>query len=104
MDNSVTVALQTVNSTLTSSINPVAIVSIIGIVLGSCIALYLTWFGIRKITKISKSSLSGNLDLDENSIKARKWYKREGYKYYSSYDEYRMVYNSKYGPDSGYIS
>ena len=63
MDNSVTTALTTVGETLTSSISPAGIVSIIGIVLGSCVALYLTWFGIRKLMSAIKGALKGRLSV-----------------------------------------
>lgn len=63
MDNSITTALQTVGETLTSSINPATVVSVIGIVLGSCVALYLTWFGIRKLISAVKGALKGRLSV-----------------------------------------
>lgn len=63
MENSVTTALETVGQTLTSSINPATVVSVIGIVLGSCVALYLTWFGIRKLTGALKGALKGKLSV-----------------------------------------
>lgn len=59
----VTSALQTVGSTLTSNISPAMIVSVIGIVLGSCVALYLTWFGIRKLVSAVKGALKGRLSV-----------------------------------------
>ena len=63
MDNTITTALTTVGETLTSSISPAGIVSIIGIVLGSCVALYLTWFGIRKLMSAIKGALKGRLSV-----------------------------------------
>lgn len=63
MENSITEALGTVSSTLTSSINPAAIAGIIGLVLGACVVLYLTWFGIRKILTSVKGALKGKLSV-----------------------------------------
>lgn len=61
MTNEVTEALQSVGTTLTSSISPATIAAIIGIVLGSCVILYLTWFGIRKLVSAVKNALKGRL-------------------------------------------
>lgn len=63
MTNEVTTALQSVGTTLTSNISPATIVSVIGIVLASCVALYLTWFGIRKLLHAIKSALKGKLSV-----------------------------------------
>ena len=63
MSNEVTTALQSVGTTLTSNISPATIVSVIGLVLGSCVALYLTWFGIRKLLHAIKSALKGKLSV-----------------------------------------
>ena len=63
MDNTITTALTTVGETLTSSISPATVVSVIGIVLGSCVALYLTWFGIRKLIGAVKGALKGRLSV-----------------------------------------
>ena len=61
MENSVTEALQSVGTTLNSSISPADIASIIGIVLGGGVALYLTWFGIRKLISVVKNAMKGRL-------------------------------------------
>ena len=63
MDNSITTALQSVGTTLTSNISPATIVSVLGIVLGSCVALYLTWFGIRKLISSVTKALKGRLSV-----------------------------------------
>lgn len=63
MENSITTALQSVGTTLTSSISPATIVAVIGIVLGSCVALYLTWFGIRKLISSVTKALKGRLSV-----------------------------------------
>lgn len=63
MDNTVTTALQSVGTTLTSNVSPATIVSVIGIVLGSCVALYLTWFGIRKLISSVTKALKGRLSV-----------------------------------------
>lgn len=63
MDNSITEALTSVSTELTSSINPVTIASVIGLVLGACVVLYLTWFGIRKIISAVKGALRGKLSV-----------------------------------------
>lgn len=63
MENSITTALQSVGSTLTSNISPSTVVAVIGIVLGSCVALYLTWFGIRKLISSVTKALKGRLSV-----------------------------------------
>lgn len=103
MQSDVLDALKIIYSTLTSNINSTMIVSIVGIVLSSCIALYLTWFGIHKLFNSISAALYGRLSLEFNSFQARKWYKKEGYKHYNSYEEYRDHYNSKYGLEEGFI-
>lgn len=61
MSAEVTNALNTVGSTLNSSISPADVASIIGIVLAGGIALYLTWFGIRKLISVVKNAMKGRL-------------------------------------------
>lgn len=61
MDNSVTTALESVGTELTSAINPGVIAAVIGVVLGSGILLFLTWFGIRKLISVVKGGLKGKL-------------------------------------------
>lgn len=63
MTNDVTDALQTVGTTLTSSINPGVIAGVIGIVLAACVALFLTWFGIRKLIGAITRALRGRLSV-----------------------------------------
>ena len=63
MDNTITDALSSVSSTLTSSINPGTIASVIGLVLAGGIALYLTWFGIRKLISVVTKALKGRLSV-----------------------------------------
>lgn len=103
MDNSVIDVLQQILKILTADISPSTIVAIIGIVFSSCIALFLTWFSIKLLIKFIINALNGDLICSLNSFKARRWYKKEGYKNYSSYEEYREHYNSKYGMDLGFI-
>lgn len=61
MDAKITNALNTVGTTLNESISPGDIATIIGIVLASGIALYLTWFGIRKLISVVKNAMRGRL-------------------------------------------
>lgn len=61
MDNTITEALTTVSTSLTTQINPGVIASVIGLVLGAGITLYLTWFGIRKLMSVVKNGLKGKL-------------------------------------------
>lgn len=61
MDNSITEALTSVSTELTSQINPGVIASVLGLVLGAGIALFLTWFGIRKLISVVKNALKGKL-------------------------------------------
>lgn len=61
MANEITDALSSVGTTLTTNINPGVIASVIGVVLGACIALYLTWFGIRKLIRAMTKALKGRL-------------------------------------------
>jgi len=61
MENSVTEALGTVSTALTTQINPATVASVIGLVLGAGIALFLTWFGIRKLISVVKNALRGKL-------------------------------------------
>lgn len=61
MDNSMLEALNSVGNTLNSSISPATIAAIIGVVLGSCLLIYLTWFGIRKLVSSVKNALKGRL-------------------------------------------
>ena len=63
MDNAVTTAITDVGTTLTTSINPGVIAGVIGAVLGSCVALYLTWFGIRKLIGAITRALKGRLSV-----------------------------------------
>ena len=63
MTNEISTALEGVGTTLTTSINPGTIASIIGIVLGSGILLFLTWFGIRKLVSVAKNGLRGRLKI-----------------------------------------
>ncbi len=61
MTNEVTGALNTISTTLTSSISPAQIAMVVGLVLASGIALFLTWFGIRKLISVVKNALKGKL-------------------------------------------
>lgn len=63
MGNEITEALTGVSSALTKDINPGVIASVIGLVLGGCIALYLTWFGIRKLIGAVTRALKGRLSV-----------------------------------------
>lgn len=63
MDNSITEALTGVSTTLTSSINPGTVASVIGLVLAGGVALYLTWFGIRKLVSVVTNALKGRLKI-----------------------------------------
>lgn len=63
MDNSISDALTTVGTTLTSNISPSTVATIIGVVLGSGVALYLTWFGIRKLISVITKALRGRLSV-----------------------------------------
>lgn len=63
MTNDVTTALTGVSETLTSSINPGTIAAVIGLVLGACVALYLTWFGLRKLIGAITRALKGRLSV-----------------------------------------
>ena len=63
MSNEVTEALQGVSTTLTTSINPGTIAGVIGLVLGACVALYLTWFGLRKLIGAITRALKGRLSV-----------------------------------------
>ena len=61
MDAEITNALNTVGTTLNESLSPGDIATIIGIVLTGGIALYLTWFGIRKLISVVKNAMRGRL-------------------------------------------
>lgn len=63
MTNEVTTALTGVSTTLTTSINPGTIATVIGLVLGACVALYLTWFGLRKLIGAITRALKGRLSV-----------------------------------------
>ena len=63
MTNEVTTALTGVSETLTTSINPGTVASVIGLVLGACVALYLTWFGLRKLIGAITRALKGRLSV-----------------------------------------
>lgn len=63
MDNSITEALTSVSTALTSSINPGVIAGVIGLILTACIALFLTWFGIRKLIGAVTRALRGRLSV-----------------------------------------
>lgn len=63
MDNTITDALTSVSTALTTKINPGVIASVIGLILGTCIALYLTWFGIRKLIGAVTRALKGRLSV-----------------------------------------
>lgn len=63
MTNEVTTALTGVSETLTTSINPGTVASVIGLVLGGCVALYLTWFGLRKLIGAITRALKGRLSV-----------------------------------------
>lgn len=61
MSADVTNTLTTVGTTLNDSISPADVAAIIGIVLAGGIALYLTWFGIRKLISVVKNAMKGRL-------------------------------------------
>lgn len=61
MSTDVTNALTTVSTTLNESISPADVATIIGLVLAGGIALYLTWFGIRKLISVVKNAMKGRL-------------------------------------------
>ena len=63
MDASVTNALTEVSTELTKQINPGTVAGVIGLVLGSGVALFLLWFGIRKLISIIKNALKGRLKI-----------------------------------------
>jgi len=63
MSEPITNALNSVGTELTTSINPGVIAGVIGIVLASCVALYLTWFGIRKLIGAVTRALKGRLSV-----------------------------------------
>ena len=63
MDNSITEALTGVSTSLTTSINPGTVAAVIGLVLAGGIALYLTWFGIRKLVSVVTNALKGRLKI-----------------------------------------
>lgn len=63
MTNEITEALGAVSTSLTTSINPGVIAGVIGLVLTGCIALYLTWFGIRKLIGAVTRALKGRLSV-----------------------------------------
>lgn len=63
MTNEVTEALTGVSTTLTTSINPGTIAGVIGLVLAACVALYLTWFGLRKLIGAITRALKGRLSV-----------------------------------------
>lgn len=63
MSNEITTALTGVSDTLSTSINPATVATIVGSVLGAGIAIYLTWFGIRKLIKVITRALKGRLSV-----------------------------------------
>lgn len=63
MDNTITDALSQVNTALQAQINPGVVAGVIGLVLAGCIALFLTWFGIRKLVGAIVRALKGHLSV-----------------------------------------
>ena len=63
MTNEVTEALTGISTTHTSSINPGTIAAVIGMVLAAGIALFLTWFGAKKLISVVKNALKGRLKI-----------------------------------------
>lgn len=63
MSNDITTALTSVSTALTEQINPGVIAGVIGLVLAGCIALFLTWFGIRKLIGAVTRALKGRLSV-----------------------------------------
>jgi len=63
MPETITEALTSVSTTLTAQINPGVVAAVIGLVLGGGIALYLTWFGIRKLISVVTKALRGRLSV-----------------------------------------
>lgn len=61
MSNDVSTALQTVGTTLNEAVSPGDIATIVGVVLAGGVALYLTWFGIRKLISVVKNAMKGRL-------------------------------------------
>lgn len=61
MSAEVTNALTEVSTELTKQINPGTVATVIGLVLGAGVALFLLWFGIRKLISIVKNALKGRL-------------------------------------------
>lgn len=61
MDAAVTNALTDVSTELTKQINPATVATVIGSVLGAGVALFLLWFGVRKLISIIRNALRGKL-------------------------------------------
>ena len=61
MNNEITNALTGVSTELTKQINPATVASVIGLVIGGGVSLYLTWFGVRKLISVAKNALKGKL-------------------------------------------
>ena len=98
--------LYEIKNIMLSFINIQTITFLITTILSCCLLLYVGWFAIRFIVKSVLNALNGNLILDSNSRKARKWYKKEGYKYYKTYNDYVETFNKNSmanGDDYGFI-
>lgn len=97
--NSVYEALNNILNIIISIVNPSLIASIIGILIATCFSLYLLWYGIKLLLIFFNNALHGRFSLE--SVRARRWYKKEGYKYYHSYDEYKEHYNTRHAYEEG---
>ena len=96
--------LDDIKNILMSLINLKLITTVIIIVISSSVGLYVVWHFLRVTVNVLKNAfVNGRLSLSGaiESKKARSWYKKEGYKYYDSYDEYVEEYNSNIGDSGG---
>ena len=75
MDESILNAYNSISDILISQINPRSISTIILLILGSGVSLYLTWFGIKTLVNTVKNALNGRLKIGSNAH--RNYYKNK---------------------------
>ena len=63
VSSDITTALESINETLQSLISPSVIAIVVCVVLGSCVVLFITWFGIRKLISTIIRALKGRLSV-----------------------------------------
>lgn len=63
MTNEIYTALEGFGTTLTTAINPIDILKVLGICLSAAAVIFFTMWGVRKLVKVMRSALKGRLSI-----------------------------------------